>query len=77
MRDHLTTCGRAAPFAVMTFPIIGMLLATGSSSAARDAHHTAPTPMEACADDNGGLTLPAGFCATVVRQEGHRWGWAR
>jgi glucose/arabinose dehydrogenase/mono/diheme cytochrome c family protein len=65
MRDHLTNRGRAAPFAAMIFTIIGMLLATGSSSTARYARHTAPTPTEACADDNGGLTLPAGFCATV------------
>ena len=65
MRDHLTNRGRAAQFAAMTFLIIGMLLANGSSSAARDEHNTAPTPTEACADDNGGITLPPGFCATV------------
>jgi glucose/arabinose dehydrogenase/mono/diheme cytochrome c family protein len=64
MRDHLTTCGRAAPCAALTFLIIGMLLATGSSAAAHE-RHTAPAPTAACADDNGGITLPAGFCATV------------
>jgi hypothetical protein len=64
MRDHLTTCGRTAPFAALTFLIIGMLLATGSSSAAQE-RHTAPAPTAACADDNGGITLPPGFCATV------------
>ena len=65
MRDHLTNRGRAAQFAAMTFLIIGMLLVNGSSSAARDEHNTAPTPTDACADDNGGITLPPGFCATV------------
>jgi hypothetical protein len=65
MRDHLTNRGRAAQIAAMTFYIIGMLLASGPSSDARDEHNTAPRSMEACADDNGGITLPAGFCATV------------
>lgn len=36
------------------FPLVGLLL-VGSS-----------TPGAPCAGDNGGLTLPAGFCATVV-----------
>jgi glucose/arabinose dehydrogenase len=65
MRGHLTNSAWAAQFAAMTFYVLGMLLAAGSSSAARDEHNTAPTPTEACADDNGGITLPAGFCATV------------
>jgi glucose/arabinose dehydrogenase len=45
--------------------LVGMLMATGSSSAARDEHSTAQTPAAPCADDNGGITLPAGFCASV------------
>src|SRR5882724_7961468 len=64
MSDHLTHSGRAAPFAALTFFIIGTLLATGASSAAQE-RHTAQAPTEACADDNGGITLPPGFCATV------------
>jgi glucose/arabinose dehydrogenase/mono/diheme cytochrome c family protein len=64
MRGYLTNRGRIAPFAALTFYIIGMLLATGSSSAAQE-RHTAQAPTEACADDNGGITLPPGFCATV------------
>ena len=43
--------------------IIGVLLATGSLLAARERPRTASKPV--CADDNGGITLPAGFCATV------------
>jgi glucose/arabinose dehydrogenase/cytochrome c5 len=43
--------------------IIGVLLATGSLLAARQERPTTTTRV--CADDNGGITLPAGFCATV------------
>ena len=43
--------------------IIGVLLATGAWLAARERPRTASKPV--CADDNGGITLPAGFCATV------------
>ena len=64
MRDHLTTCDRAAQGAAMAFLVIALLLATGASSAAQE-RHTAPTSTEACADDNGGITLPPEFCATV------------
>lgn len=52
--------------------LVGMLLATGSSSAARDQHSTVQTPAEPCAPDNGGITLPDGFCATVFADKiGH------
>jgi glucose/arabinose dehydrogenase len=64
MRDHLTNCVRTAPFAAMAFLIIGMLLGTGASSAAPE-RNADPARTEACADDNGGITLPPGFCATV------------
>src|SRR5437016_8243856 len=43
--------------------IIGLLLTTGSLLAARGEQRTTTKPV--CADGNGGLTLPAGFCATV------------
>jgi glucose/arabinose dehydrogenase/mono/diheme cytochrome c family protein len=43
--------------------IIGLVLATGSQSAAREEQST--STKQVCADDNGGITLPAGFCATV------------
>jgi len=43
--------------------IIGLLLTTGSLLAARGEQRTTTKPV--CADDNGGITLPAGFCATV------------
>jgi len=43
--------------------IIGLLLTTGSLLVARGEQRTTTKPV--CADDNGGITLPAGFCATV------------
>src|SRR5690242_3947271 len=43
--------------------IIAVLLATGSLLAARQERPT--TATQVCADDNGGITLPPGFCATV------------
>src|SRR5207302_9894441 len=43
--------------------IIGLLLTTGSLLAAREEQRTTTKPV--CADDNGGITLPAGFCASV------------
>src|SRR5881392_3095788 len=42
--------------------IIGLVLATGAFLA-RQAKPA--TTKQVCAEDNGGLTLPAGFCATV------------
>jgi len=48
----------------MAFLVIALLLATGASSTAQE-RHTAPPSTEACAADNGGITLPPGFCATV------------
>src|SRR6267143_7082154 len=43
--------------------IIILVLATGRLLAPRHAPPATATPV--CADDNGGITLPAGFCATV------------
>jgi glucose/arabinose dehydrogenase/mono/diheme cytochrome c family protein len=50
--------------------IIGVLLATGSWLAAREQKPAATRRV--CGDDNGGITLPAGFCATVFADDvGH------
>ena len=43
---------------------VALLLATGSSFAA-EPRNAAAAGTRACADDNGGITLPSGFCATV------------
>jgi glucose/arabinose dehydrogenase/mono/diheme cytochrome c family protein len=63
-RGLLTHCGRATWLAAITCPVIGMLLANGLPSAAQERQN-APTSAAACAGDNGGITLPPGFCATV------------
>src|SRR5262245_12087427 len=44
--------------------LIATLLATVSPSAAQDRHNAAAGAVP-CPGDNGGITLPAGFCATV------------
>ena len=39
--------------------------ASGGEPAASDAAAASSTAKPACAPDNGGITLPAGFCATI------------
>src|SRR5216684_4049517 len=56
---------QAAQFALSTIHIIGLLLAAGSLSSAHAEPNAAAPPVAACAGDNGGITLPPGFCATV------------
>src|SRR2546427_4763618 len=46
-----------------TLIVIALLLATGSWLAAREEQRAAM--KQVCADDNGGITLPARFCAAV------------
>jgi len=64
MRSHSNHRAQATRFAAMTLQILGMTLMDGSPSAAQD--QPAAAPAAARADDNGGITLPPGFCATVV-----------
>jgi len=64
MRHREFGRGRAAEIA-KAFPMIGLLLAVGSPAVAQARHDTAAAPAQACAGDNGGITLPPGFCATV------------
>src|SRR5258708_28908714 len=49
----------AVEIAAKTLPLVGLLLAAGSPALAQA--QGAP----ACPGDNGGITLPPGFCATV------------
>jgi glucose/arabinose dehydrogenase/mono/diheme cytochrome c family protein len=44
---------------------IGVLPAIPSRSLAQDQQKANPTPPQGCANDNSGITLPPGFCATV------------
>src|SRR5258706_3356168 len=48
----------------LSLPAIALVLATGPSFAA-EQRSTAAGARKACVDDNTGITLPAGFCATV------------
>ena len=53
-----------ARLGLKAFPFAAMLLATSSAAlAANEPNQAAKT--EACSGDNGGITLPKGFCATV------------
>jgi glucose/arabinose dehydrogenase/cytochrome c5 len=64
MTDRLVDRGRAARFSVASISLIGVL-AAGLASAAQ-AQSGAPAGQgPACASDNGGISLPPGFCATV------------
>jgi glucose/arabinose dehydrogenase/mono/diheme cytochrome c family protein len=49
----------------MTFPLVGLLAAGSLSSSQAQPTAASPPPAGACAGDNGGIRLPAGFCATV------------
>jgi hypothetical protein len=43
----------------------GMLLVSVASATAQGVRNTPANAGNACADDNGGITLSPGFCATV------------
>jgi glucose/arabinose dehydrogenase/mono/diheme cytochrome c family protein len=64
MSDAQLSRGRVVPaWAAMPLQMIGMLvLSTASLSAQEVRNATADSP---CPVDNGGITLPTGFCATV------------
>jgi hypothetical protein len=52
-------------WAAKTFPVVGLLLAVSAPSFAQAQPNTPGAQAEACPADNGGITLPRGFCATV------------
>src|ERR1700730_5163388 len=54
----------AVQFVAISLPAIALVLTTGSSFAA-EQRSTAGATSKACADDNTGITLSPGFCATV------------
>ena len=64
MTSHHVHRDRLPKFVATSFRIFALLLAATSFAAAQE-HDTAPTRTEACAVDNDGIALPAGFCATV------------
>jgi len=63
MREPLFIRGWIARCVAISVRILGVLLLSASPSAAQDAGRTAAA--ERCPGDNGGITLPPGFCATV------------
>ena len=63
MRDSLYLRAWMARCAAVIVRMLTMLLLSASPSAAQDVGRTAAA--ERCAGDNGGITLPLGFCATV------------
>ena len=58
-----TIATRTMPFA--TLPVVGMLLGVASPTFAQTPRNPAGPSAQSCAGDNGGITLPSGFCATV------------
>jgi glucose/arabinose dehydrogenase/mono/diheme cytochrome c family protein len=65
MRYHLSHGGPTGRRAAIATPILATALLTVSPLAAQDAPRTAAATAAPCAGDNGGITLPPGFCATV------------
>jgi glucose/arabinose dehydrogenase len=63
MRDSLYLRAWMARCAAVIVRMLAMLLVSASPSAAQDVGRTAAG--ERCPGDNGGITLPLGFCATV------------
>src|SRR5215468_6997634 len=59
MRDTLCIRARMARRPAIILRILGVLLLSASAS------EGAAAAAQPCAGDNGGITLPAGFCATV------------
>jgi hypothetical protein len=76
-RDALFLRGWAMRAAI-TVRMLGILLLSASPSAAQDARSTAAPAAQPCVGDNGGITLPPAFCATVFadnigHSEGDNW----
>jgi glucose/arabinose dehydrogenase/mono/diheme cytochrome c family protein len=63
-RFPIRTRGRRDAWRTAALGTVALLLTTGSSVGAEQRDATA-AGTKACADDNGGITLPPGFCATV------------
>jgi glucose/arabinose dehydrogenase/mono/diheme cytochrome c family protein len=63
MRNHHIRLVRIARIGSRMFPIIGILLAISPPIDAQAQGNTPTSP--ACSGNNGGITLPPGFCATV------------
>jgi glucose/arabinose dehydrogenase/cytochrome c5 len=65
MESEFISRHRAARRAAITFRVFGLLLAAGPLSSAQAQLAAAAPAAGACPSDNGGITLPPGFCASV------------
>jgi glucose/arabinose dehydrogenase/mono/diheme cytochrome c family protein len=65
--------GRTVAVGIVAQLALGEIPFTPGSPARAQANQTAPgLPADTCAGDNGGITLPRGFCATVFADDiGH------
>jgi hypothetical protein len=64
MRDARLGRGQMASCAAASLHMMGMLLLAPTPSLAQQGHNAAAA-ASLCPGDNGGITLPPGFCATV------------
>src|SRR5271163_692765 len=60
---HLSGSRSIASFLVVGFAVLGILYPSGAARAA--VAPAAADKKAVCADDDTGLKLPAGFCATI------------
>jgi glucose/arabinose dehydrogenase len=65
MRDRRIGQSHAAGITAAVLPVVGLLLVTGSPAPAQAQSNPSAPPAQLCPGDNGGITLPRGFCATV------------
>ncbi len=65
MREALFSRGWMVRCAAVTVQMLGTLLLAVSPSAAQSGRQTAAAAAQPCAGNDGGITLPPGFCATI------------
>jgi len=65
MRYHYFGHDRAAKIIAKSVPVIGLLLAAAAPAHAQAGRNTPASQWQGCPGDDGGITLPRGFCATV------------
>jgi glucose/arabinose dehydrogenase/mono/diheme cytochrome c family protein len=56
---------RPAQFKVAAFHIMGLVLLSAVATLSSAQAEPGTAPASACANDNSGITLPSGFCATI------------
>src|SRR3984885_5819713 len=64
MKDARLRRGQMFSCAAISLYMMGVSLLAPAPSFAQEGHNTAAAVLP-CSGENGGITLPAGFCATV------------